>query len=108
MFETSRDVLNWVLATSIALVTVFLVWGLFYVVMLLKRGYAMVREISDIIISVKEKLDRIEQLFNLIEEKLKNSASYLPLVFKGISEILEFVKNKRASRKAKKTNSQNS
>lgn len=104
MFETSKDVLYLVLSVSIGLLTAFLVWGLYYIVMLLRRGYAIVREISDLIIHIKNKLDRLEHLFDTIEEKLKNSASYLPLVMKGVTEIIEFIKNKRAARSTRKTN----
>ncbi len=108
MFETSKDLLNWVLAISVGLLTVFLIWGLYYIIMLLKRGYAIIREVSDLITSIKEKLDRLERLFDEIEEKLKHSASYLPLVMKGVTEILEFVKKKRATRSTRKTKSSNS
>ncbi len=103
MFETSKDLLNWVLASSIALLTIFIIWGLYYVVMLLRRGYAIIRDVSDLILNIKEKLDRLESLFDTIEEKLKSSASYLPLVMKGITEILDYVKKKKESREARKT-----
>ncbi|MFZ6036211.1 MAG: hypothetical protein ACOYUK_03660 [Patescibacteria group bacterium] len=103
MFETSKDLLYWVLAVSISLLTVFLIWGMYYIIMLLKRAYLMVREVSELIESVKEKLDRLEQLFDAIEEKLKHSASYIPLIVKGVTEILDFIKVKRADRANRKT-----
>ena len=102
MFETSKDVLNWVISVSVVLLTIFFVWGLYYIVMLLKKGYAMVKEISDIINSLKEKLERLEKLFDTIEDKIKNSASYLPLLLKGVSELLYYFKKKKDQRKTKK------
>lgn len=102
MFETSKDVLNWVISGSVVLLTIFTTWGLYYIVMLLKKGYATVKEVSDFIGSLKEKLDRLEKLFDAIEDKIKNSASYLPLLLKGVTELLDYFKKKKDKKKTKK------
>lgn len=102
MFDTSKDVLFIVLAVSAGVLTFFISWGLYYVVMLLKKTYATVKEVSDLIANIREKLDRLEQLFNAIEDKIKHSASYLPLLMKGMSELLEFFKKKKEQRAEKR------
>lgn len=107
MFDTSKDVLFWVLAASIAVFTFFLCWALYYIVMMLKKAHGMIAEISELIANIKNKLERLEQLFDTIEEKIKSSASYLPLVFKGITELIEFFKKKKEER-AKKSKTKDS
>jgi hypothetical protein len=72
--------------------------------MMLKRAHSTIKEVSDLIASIKEKIDRLEDLFKTVEEKLKHSASYLPLVMKGITELIGFVKRKKEKKaQSKKT-----
>ncbi|MFA6098274.1 MAG: hypothetical protein WCV50_01475 [Patescibacteria group bacterium] len=102
MFETSKDILFIGLATCAVVLTFFLCWGLYYLIMILKKGHDAVMGISEIIVSVKEKINRLEQLFNTIEEKLTHTASYLPLVLKGVTELLDYLKKKKEKRQEKK------
>jgi len=102
MFESSKDILFVALAACIAVFTFFLCWALYYIVMMLKRAHVVVKEVSDLISSLKEKLNRVEKLFDAIEEKIKHSASYLPLVFKGITEVLEYFKKKKEDKREKR------
>lgn len=103
MFETSKDVLFIVLAFCIAIFTFFICWASYYIVMMLKRAHGAIKEISELIVSIKEKINRVEKLFNAIEEKIKHSASYLPLVLKGITELLNYFKKKKETRQEKKS-----
>ena len=45
----------------------------------------------------------LESLFKKIEEKVTSSASYLPMLMKGVTELLSFVKKRRDRKKAKKS-----
>ncbi len=105
MLETSKDLLYIALAVSALLLTFFLSWALFYIVSMLKRARDMVNSFSDLVTSIKEKIERLESLIDTIEEKFKNSASYIPLLVKGITEISGFVKRKK-ERKSTKTKTQ--
>lgn len=101
MLETSKDLLNIVLAICIAVFTFFLCWGLYYMVMMMKKGNQALKEVSDLIAGIKQKIEKVEKLIDIIEEKVTHSASYLPLVFKGITELLEFFKKKKDKTKQK-------
>ncbi len=104
MFETSKDILFWALAGSAVIFTFFLCWALFYIVMMLKRAHEAIKQVSDLIVSIKEKIDKLEALFSSIEEKLNHTASYLPLVFKGITELIDYFKDKK-QKKASRSSS---
>ena len=106
MFETSKDILYLALALSAVIFTFFVCWALYYIVMMLKKTHAVINEVTGLISSIKEKLERLEGLFNSLEEKIKNSANYLPLVFKGVTELVTYLKGKKENkRKTKKTKS---
>jgi TRAP-type C4-dicarboxylate transport system permease small subunit len=102
MLETSKDLLNLVLALCIAVFTFFLCWGLYYMVMMLKKGNEALKEISHLVASIKEKIEKVEKLIDAWEEKISHSVSYVPLLFKGISELIDFFKKKKDKSKQTK------
>lgn len=102
MFETSKDLLNIIIALCILTFTFFVSWALYYIVMMLKKTHLVISEVSSFITSLKEKLEKVEQLLATIEDKIKNSASYLPLVLKGVSELISYFKNKKEKKSQKK------
>lgn len=104
MLETSKDVLFITLSGCVLILTFFLCWAIFYIVMMLKRAHLAIKEISELIASFKEKLEHLEGLVKTIEEKIKHTASYLPLLLKGITELIEFIKRRKEERISKKKN----
>ena len=76
MIATSKDILFLAIGGSIILLTIFMCWGLYYLVMILKRVHITVKEVSNLITSIKERLEKLDGLINTIEEKIKHSASY--------------------------------
>lgn len=102
MFETSKDLLFIAIGASIVVFTFFLCWALYYVVMMLKRVHEVMKEVTDVVASIKEKLDRLGGLLDAIEEKIKHSASYLPLLFKGMTELIDFFRKKKEEKIKKK------
>lgn len=104
MLETSKDLLNILIAVSVVAFTFFICWAIYYIVMMLKRAHIAIKEVTDFIASLKEKLNRLESLLKTIEEKIKNSASYLPIILKGSSDIIDYFKKKKEAKKAKKKN----
>ncbi len=103
MIETTKDVLFLVIAGAIIILTFFFAWALYYIVMMLKRMNEVVNDVREFMASLKDQLKRLEALFLSIEEKIKHSATYLPLVMKGITDLFEFFKK----RKEKKQSVQN-
>lgn len=102
MLETSKDLLFLIISICIIAFTFFFCWALYYITMMLKRAHSTIKEVSDLIASIKEKIDRLENLFKTIEEKLKHSTSYLPLVMKGVTELIDFIKRKKEKGAQKK------
>ncbi|MBU0597546.1 hypothetical protein KKF61_00950 [Patescibacteria group bacterium] len=98
MFESSKDILYVSLSACTVIFTFFLCWGLYYIVMILKRGNEAVKQVTGLISTIKDKVDRLENLIKTLEEKISHTASYLPLLFKGMTELLDFLK-KRKQRK---------
>lgn len=103
MFETSKDFMNMGIGTAVIVFTFFLCWALYYVVMMLKRASQATKEITDFISSLKEKLDKFESLLSTIEEKIKNTTSYIPLIMKGVTELIGYISKKKEDIKEKKS-----
>lgn len=102
MFETSGDILNLVLAISIALLTVFLCWLLFVITQGIRRILSILDEVKGLINSIHEKVDRAEKLFNTLEEKVKNFSSLLPLIMSGINKVIDVLRNRREKKRSSK------
>jgi hypothetical protein len=88
MLETSKDVLNIVLAISVGSFTFFLCWSLFYVAMSLRQVYRGFK-------SMKERFDRIDELIKALKEKIESSTSYLLLIGEGVKKLVEVMRDKR-------------
>ena len=104
MFETSNDFINIAIGTAIIIFTIFLCWALYYIVMMLKRASQATKEISEFISSLKEKLDKFENLLSTIEEKIKNTTSYIPLLMKGVTELIGYISKKKEEKTEKRKN----
>jgi len=60
-------------------------------------------EISGLVESIRDKVERAEKLFTAVEEKLKSVSSVLPLVVMGINKIVDFIKTKNEQKRSRKT-----
>lgn len=94
MFETSKDVLFLVLAISVAVLTIFLVWLVAEVAIMLRRFNRFVGEIQDI-------ARKIERTLAGIRDKLEHSANVLPALVKGVSELVHWFADGETSKKQK-------
>ena len=103
MVDTSKDVLYLTIALCVAIFTFFMSWGLYYIVMMLKKGNDALKEVSSLISFLKEKAERVGRLIDTLEEKITHSVSYLPLLFKGVTELIDFFKKKKEKSKQKKS-----
>jgi hypothetical protein len=96
MFDTSKDILNIVLSVSVACVAFFLSLGLFYLAMMLRKAYMMLKEAGEIVNNVKDTT-------RIFKEKVESSASYFVLMAEGMKKIIALVKEKSSSKRAKKS-----
>ena len=92
MLETSRDVLNWTLAISLASLIFFLCWTIYYFIAALRRGLRVIKTAENI-------LAKAENLLDSIKSKLSNSASYILMFGELVQKLSHLVKDhRRASR----------
>ncbi len=122
MFNTSRDILNLVLAISIAGLSVFICWSLFYLIASLRSVYKVLREvettiqkIGDLTRFIRDKIESGAAVFNslsekandltqTIKDKLNNTGSYFMIISEVLKRIFDFMQErKEEKRTAKKT-----
>lgn len=103
MFETSLDILYITLAASVALLTVFLIWGIYYVVRILKNAVYMVEKFTVV-------MKKADEVLDLAKEKLHSTGTYLGVAvnlakgameYFGESGMLPKPKKKRTTRRKK-------
>jgi len=113
MFNTSRDILNLVLAISIAGLSVFICWSLFYLIASLRSVYKVlkdveetVQKIGDLTRFVRDKVESgasvLNNLTETIKDKLNNTGSYFMIISEVLKRIFDFMQEKKAAKKATK------
>lgn len=97
MLSTSGDILNLVLAVSIAALTIFLVLAIYYVI-------ASVRKVHNLIHKVESGVSKAEELVSLVKEKVKSSSTYLMVFAEVAKQAVKFAQNNDwTKKKAKKS-----
>lgn len=95
--QTSQDALNITKAVSLAVFVVFICWALFYFALILRDVYKMVKD-------VRGWIHKIDEILNILKEKIESSASYLLLIGEGMKKLVEILRDrdeKRGKRKKK-------
>jgi predicted PurR-regulated permease PerM len=87
MFETSGDILNLVIAISVLLFTVFLVWTIYYVLASLKKVYKIINDLDQGVKKILETIDTIKQ-------KVNKSTSYFYIVGEVAKKVVNLMKDK--------------
>ncbi|HAM88708.1 MAG: hypothetical protein US83_C0003G0053 [Candidatus Falkowbacteria bacterium GW2011_GWC2_38_22] len=87
MFETSKDILNIVIASSIGLFTIFVCWAIYYFVQILRQGFKAVEE-------MRLRLKKIDNAIKAFKEKIEHSTSHIVLIAEGIKKLVEVIKER--------------
>ena len=98
MIETSKDILNIVIAVSVASLTFFVCWAIYYFAMILRQGFKIFKE-------MRGRLHKVDEALNAFKEKIEHSSSYLLLIGEGVKKLVEVIKDrteKPPRKKAKK------
>jgi biopolymer transport protein ExbB/TolQ len=82
--DSSKDILYLVLAFSILLFTGFVCTMLYYVI-------GMLKDASETVRSVRDKLHAIDEAIRGVKEKLDHSASYLGMVAAGVKLAIGYL-----------------
>lgn len=88
MFETSKDLLNIVIAVSVLLFTVFLVWIMYYLAQMLKQA-------NQTFTDARELMKKIGDTVDIIREKIASTIATLSTLSIGIKEIMSFVQKRK-------------
>ena len=88
MFSTSGDVLNLTLAICLGLLTIFLCWAIYYLVISVHRFYRIVKKVEMIVVEVETLIDRVK-------EKMQGSTAYLLAFGEIAKKIFDFAKEKK-------------
>lgn len=84
MFETSVDILNIVKAVSIFALAAFASWVLFYLAMIFKELFKIIKE-------MRSRFNKIDDLIKTLKEKIEHSTSYLFLMSEGMKKLVEMI-----------------
>lgn len=95
MFETSRDILNWVLAFSAGALALFICWSLYYFIAAAQRIFRLIKH-------VEQGVEKAESLIELVKEKVNGSASYLMIFAEILKKAINFSQAKKQGRRAEK------
>ncbi|MDX9892878.1 MAG: hypothetical protein RB292_00500 [Patescibacteria group bacterium] len=96
MLETSRDLLNLVIAFSILWFTIFVCWGMYHVIVMLRNA-------SKMTISIREKLELVDKILKLIKDKLEKGSNHMALVSDSIIKLVGFLMEKQRTASSKTT-----
>lgn len=89
MLETSKDILNLVLAISIATLTIFLCLGLYYLITTFKKALSLVKKGEDII-------SKIEMVLDLVKNKVSSSASYIFTLGELVKKVSSLIRDRKS------------
>ncbi|MDD5291085.1 MAG: hypothetical protein PHZ04_03125 [Patescibacteria group bacterium] len=95
LIQDSKDLLYVVLAFCILWLTIFLAWFIYYLVMIMRQAYRIVKE-------TREKINKVDEILKSLKEKIEHSASYLVLISDGVKKLVEVIKERSEERKEKK------
>jgi len=93
MFETSKDILNLVLALSVVGISVFICWLLYYFI-------ASIKKLHDVVSLFQKTLTSANELVNNAKKKLKDSSTHLKLLGMLVQKIVEEVQGRSRKRKS--------
>lgn len=92
--ESSKDILNLVIAFSVLWFTAFVCWALYYLISIL-------RDTARLIEDVREKLDALQAAIEGVKERMAKSASALGTMATGAKFLMELFE-RRAEKAMKK------
>jgi len=95
LVTSSKDILFIVIAFCVLLLTIFIVWLLYYVI-------AVIRDARKVIKGMEEIVSKVESAVDFIKKKLDSSAGHIMILGEAVKQIMKFAMEKRAKVKAGK------
>ena len=94
MLQTSKDLLFIVIAIAVLWLTIFFSIILYYF-------FTIVRQGSKIVKDCRERIKKIDQIINLIKDKIGHSASSFIMLTEGVKQVIDYLKTKKQAKKKK-------
>jgi CHASE3 domain sensor protein len=92
LIQTSGDLLNIVLAFCVLWFTIFVVWFIYYLAMMMRQAYKMTKEMHD-------RINKVDEIFQTVKDKIEHSASYLVLIGEGVKKLVEMTSGKKGKKR---------
>ena len=97
MLQTSQTTFWYVLSGAIGLITIFLLWWLYYVIRLTKNAVYTVEKFTHV-------MKKMDEVLDLAKDKLNTGGTYVALIANAVKSVMEMVgerKSKSGGRKKK-------
>lgn len=95
LITSSQDLLYAAIAISVLILAILTGWAIFYLAMILRQSFQIVKE-------TRGRLHKVDEILNSLKEKIEHSASYLFLIGEGIKKLLEIMKGRGEKKKKNK------
>lgn len=92
MLEQSQTVFWYVLSGSIGILTLFLCWGIYYLVRMLRNAVYVVEKFTSV-------LQKADEVLDLAKEKMHSGGTYVAMAIEGIKTVADLVGEKKSTRK---------
>jgi predicted PurR-regulated permease PerM len=96
LIQDSKDLLYVILAFCILWLTIFLAWFIYYLAMMMRQFYQVVKE-------MRERLKKVDETLDTLKQKIEHSASYLSLIGDGVKKLVEVVREHSEKKTEKKS-----
>jgi len=90
MLETSKDLLLIVIAFCVLWFTFFICWLLYYII-------SIIGSTRRIIKAIQQKVEKVDEVIDLVKSKIESSATYLGLIVEGVGKLVDYFKTKQSS-----------
>lgn len=95
MLENSKDLLNIAIAISVFGIALMSVYAIFYLTMILRQAFKIVKEMRD-------RIHKLDELMKLMKDKIEHSTSYLLLIGEGVKKLVDVIKERTGDKKSEK------
>ena len=85
MLDTSKDILNIIIAASVGVFAIFTCYAIFYFAQILRQSFKIIKEARD-------RLDKVDTLIKTIKDKIEHSTSHIILIAEGMKKLVEVIK----------------
>lgn len=89
----SQSLLYVIISIAILGLAFFTCWAIYYLTMILRQSFQVVKEMRD-------RLHKVDTVIDTLKEKIGHSASYLLLIGEGVKKLVEIIKDRTEKKKS--------